>query len=119
MVRYFGSTFLFSFSVKHGPWLENIPYASLGNVEFHENGYTFAMGLFSAFPLLANSADNKTASVAQLDVCPTGDQEVVGLTFTYSATFFCGDLIMKYFPRSFSPFCCLRLNISEIFLKGL
>ena len=36
---------------------------------------------------------------------PTDDQEVTGLTLPGSATFFRGDLIMKYFLRSFSPFC--------------
>ena len=43
------------------------------------------------------------ASVAQLDEHLTGDQEVVGSTPSGSATFFGGDLIMKYFLRSFSP----------------
>ena len=42
------------------------------------------------------------ASVAQLDARPTGDQEVAGLTHAGSATVFRGDLIMKYFLRSFS-----------------
>ena len=42
------------------------------------------------------------ASVAQLDAHPTGDQEVAGLTPAGSATFFCGDLVMKYFLWSFS-----------------
>ena len=37
------------------------------------------------------------ASVALLDVCQTGDQEVVGSTLAGSATFFLGDLITKYF----------------------
>ena len=46
----------------------------------------------------------KPALVAQLDVCPTSDQEVVGLTLAGSATFFRGVLIMKYFLRSLSPF---------------
>ena len=46
----------------------------------------------------------KPASVAQLDVRPTGDQEVTGSTPAGSATFFRGDLILKYFLRSFSPF---------------
>ena len=41
--------------------------------------------------------------MAQLDMCPTGDQEVAGLTPAGSATFFCGDMIIKYFLRSFSP----------------
>ena len=44
------------------------------------------------------------ASVAQLDARPTGDQEVVGSITAGSATFFRGDLIMKYFLRSFSTF---------------
>ena len=43
-------------------------------------------------------------SVAKLNARPTGDQEVAGSTPTGSATFFRGDLIMKYFLRSFSPF---------------
>ena len=43
-------------------------------------------------------------SVAQLDVRPTDELEVVGSTPARSATFFRGDLIMKYFLRSFSPF---------------
>ena len=51
-----------------------------------------------------NCLDLLLASVAQLDVRPTGDQEVAGSTPTGSATFFRGDLIMKYFLRSFSPF---------------
>ena len=42
------------------------------------------------------------ASVAQLDACPTGDQEIAGLNLAESATFFRGDFIMKYFLRSFS-----------------
>ena len=40
--------------------------------------------------------------MAQLDACPTGDQEVAGLIPAGSAKFFRGDLIMKYFLRSFS-----------------
>ena len=42
---------------------------------------------------------------AQLDAHPTGDQNVAGLTSARSVIFFFGDLIMKYFLRSFSPFC--------------
>ena len=45
------------------------------------------------------------ALMAQLDMHPTDDQEVVGLIPTGLATVFHGDLIMKYFLRSFSPFC--------------
>ena len=47
----------------------------------------------------------QAASVARLDACPTGDQEVAGSTPTGSAKFFCGDLTMTYFLRSYSPFC--------------
>ena len=39
--------------------------------------------------------------MVQLDARPTGDQEVAGST---PAIFFRGDLIMKYFLRSFSFF---------------
>ena len=42
--------------------------------------------------------------VAELDTHLTGDQEVAGLTPAGLATFFHGDLIMKYFLQSFSPF---------------
>ena len=42
-----------------------------------------------------------SASVAQLDARPTGDKEVEGSTTADSATFFHGDLIMKYFLQSF------------------
>ena len=34
----------------------------------------------------------------RLDARPTGDQEVAGSTTAESATFFRGDVIMKYFP---------------------
>ena len=40
------------------------------------------------------------ASAAQLDARLTGDQEAVGWIPTGLATFFCGDLIMKYFLPS-------------------
>ena len=43
-------------------------------------------------------------SVAQSDARPTGDHEVAGSTPAGSATFFHGDLIMRYFLRSFSLF---------------
>ena len=38
-----------------------------------------------------------SASVAQLDARPTGDQEVAGSIPAESATFFHGELIMNYF----------------------
>ena len=43
--------------------------------------------------------------MAQLNVHPTGDQEVAGSTPAGLATFVPGDLIMKYFLRSFPPYC--------------
>ena len=45
-----------------------------------------------------------TASVAQLDARPTGDQEVAGSTPTEVGNILSWGLIMKYFLRSFSPF---------------
>ena len=49
------------------------------------------MGIFSRQEI------DLPALVAQLDARLTGDQEVAGSTPTRSATFFRGDLIMKYF----------------------
>ena len=46
----------------------------------------------------------RSASVAHSDGHLTGDQEVTGSTPAESETFFHGDLIMKYFLQSFSPF---------------
>ena len=43
--------------------------------------------------------------MAQLDAHWTGDQEVVGSNPAGLGTFFHGDLIMKYFLQSVSPFC--------------
>ena len=44
------------------------------------------------------------ASVAQFIARPIGDQEVAGSTPVGLATFFRGDLVMKYFLRPFYPF---------------
>ena len=43
------------------------------------------------------------ASLAQLDARPTGDQEIAGSIPARSATFFRGNLIMKYFLRHSLP----------------
>ena len=45
-----------------------------------------------------------SALVAQLDAGPTGDQKAVDSTPAGLPTFFRGDLIMKCFLQSFSPF---------------
>ena len=47
---------------------------------------------------------HEPASRAQLDARPTSNQEVAGSTPAGSARFFRGDLILKYFLRSISPF---------------
>ena len=44
------------------------------------------------------------SSVAQLDAHVTSNEEVAGSTSAGLATFFCGDLIRRYFLLSFSPF---------------
>ena len=58
-------------------------------------------------PLFTTAADNiiKPASLGQLDVRPTGDQEVVGSTPAEVGNILSWRLILKYFLRSFSPFC--------------
>ena len=45
---------------------------------------------------------NRPASMAQLDVRPTGDQEVAGSTPAEVGNILSGSLIMKYFLRPFS-----------------
>ena len=47
---------------------------------------------------------NNLGSGLQLDARPTGDQKVACSTPARSETFFRGDLMTKYFLRSFSPF---------------
>ena len=47
--------------------------------------------------LCEQQLSEKPASMAQLVVCPTDDQEVAGSTPGGSATFFPGDLALKYF----------------------
>ena len=54
--------------------------------------------------LKCTSYFSELALVAQLDARLTGDQENAGLNPASLATFFRGDLIMKYFLLSFSPF---------------
>ena len=61
----------------------------------------FQMQIFLALLGLKHS---ELASVAQLDAHQTDDQGVAGSTPAGSATFFRGDLMMKYFLRSSSPF---------------
>ena len=55
--------------------------------------------------------------VAQLDARLTGDQKVEGLTPAGSATCFCGDLIVKYFLQSFSPFCWFKKGSCQFVVK--
>ena len=59
------------------------------------------------------------ALVAQLDAHATGDQEVAGLTPAGSAIFFCGDLIMKYFLRSFSGSAGSRSAVVSLWRKNV
>ena len=59
------------------------------------------------------------ATMAQSDACPTGDQEIGGLTPAGSATFFRGDMIMKYFLQSFSPFRWLEKGTFSFWQKNV
>ena len=85
------------------------PYAFVwGNIEnsvsqnvFKTNGSNlqYAIKVANLF-----SYSQTFTSRPRLDVRLTGDQKVTGSTPTEAATFFRGDLIMKYFLLSFSPF---------------
>ena len=57
------------------------------------------------------------ALVAELDAHPTGDPEVVDTTPARSATFFGGDLIMKYFLWSFSPYRLYKKGSCQFLVK--
>ena len=59
------------------------------------------------------------ASVAQLDARPTNDQEVASLTPTGSATFFHGDLIMKYFLCHSLPSADSRRAVVSFWQKNV
>ena len=57
------------------------------------------------------------ASVGQLDVRPTGDQEVVGSTPSEVGNFLSLRLIMKYFLQSLSPFRCFKKGSCQFWGK--
>ena len=58
-------------------------------------------------------------SVAQMDARSTGDQEVAGSTPAGSATFFRGDLIMKYFYSHFLPSADSRGAVVSFWRKNV
>ena len=58
-----------------------------------------------------------SASVAQLDARPTGDQEVVGSTPAEVGNILSWRLIMKYFLRSFSPFRWFKKGSCQFLAK--
>ena len=55
------------------------------------------------FSVATLQAENEPASVAQLDAPLIGHQEVAGSTPSGLATYFHGDMAMKYFLWSFCP----------------
>ena len=55
--------------------------------------------------------------MAQLDAGPTGDQEAASSTTAWWATFFRGNLIMKVFLQSFSPFHRFKKGNSQFLAK--
>ena len=59
------------------------------------------------------------ASVAQLDVRPTGDQEIAGFTTAGFATFSGGDLNMKYFLWPFSPSADSKYAVDSFWRKNV
>ena len=59
------------------------------------------------------------ALVTQLDERPTGDQEVAGSIPAGPAAFLGGDLIMKYFLRSFSPFHWFKKAVVSFWQKNV
>ena len=60
---------------------------------------------------------NMTASVVQLDVRLTGDQEVAGSIPAEVGNILSWRLIMKYFLRSFSPFRWFKKDSCQFLAK--
>ena len=76
--------------------------------------------LFTILPLTFKQVYLTTwwpALVAQLDACPTGDQEVAGSTPAEVGNILLWRLIMKYFQRSFSPFCRFKKGSCQFLAK--
>ena len=61
----------------------------------------------------------KPPSMAQSDVHPTGDQEVMGSIPTSSGNILLLRLIMKYFLRSFSSFTDSRRAVVSFWRKNV
>ena len=57
--------------------------------------------------------------MAQLDACPTGDQEVAGSIPAEVGSILSGRLIMKYFLRSFSPSADSRWAVVSFWRKNV
>ena len=68
-------------------------------------------------PCRTGSMYRLAASVAQLDVRPTGDQEVAGSTPAKVGNILLRRLIMKYFLRPFSPFRWFKKGSSQFLAK--
>ena len=89
------------FSFEHSPWRITCTWSSCtANLLYHMESRWFKSNIDIAFEYLLY----QPASVAQLEARSTGDQEAADSIPTGSATFFRGDLIVKYFLRSFFPF---------------
>ena len=67
-----------------------------------------SVGTSNEYPQYVFFEKKKPASVAQLDARPTGDQEVAGSTPAEVGNILSWRLIMKYFLRSYSPFCWFK-----------
>ena len=59
------------------------------------------------------------APVAQLDACPTGDQEVAGSNPAEVGSILSWRLIMKYLLRSFSPFRWFKKGNCQFLRKNV
>ena len=88
--------------------LKNLPSVSMPPPPPHPHPH--------AFTIIVDIL-NMPASVAQLDACPTGDQEVAVLTPTEVGNILSWKLIVKYFLRSFSPFRWFKKGSCQFLAK--
>ena len=85
-------------------WTESLSQRNKGNNSLHGQVVSALGPVIQSVVSLTSSLRDISASVAQLDARPTGDQEVAGSTPAEVGNILSWRLIMKYFLRSFSPF---------------
>ena len=103
-------------SLNNAPKAKNIVAELFFFPHKYMHEYISMCNAFESFVLSATVFHRSISSVAQLDACPTGHQEVVG-SWLRSGTILSLRLIMKSFLRSFSPFHWFKKESCQLLAK--